>query len=159
MKRSLLRVTTAWVAATALLNPLGTARAALVSEPTLTLATQTGTAGAAQAANLGDQGSLTLQAKIALLRQKVKYVFVLFQENRSFDHYFGTYPGANGLYSTYTGAPESAAPAVNTASYTQTIMNTDGTFGTVMPFLAPRTIKDTNSATVQLYPEDIYSVD
>ena len=35
---------------------------------------------------------------IALLRKKVKYVFVLFQENRSFDSYFGTFPGADGLF-------------------------------------------------------------
>src|SRR6516165_9213755 len=47
---------------------------------------------------------LTHAEKLALLRKKVKYVFVLFQENRSFDHYFGTYPGANGLISTYPGA-------------------------------------------------------
>jgi phospholipase C len=25
-------------------------------------------------------------------------VFVIYQENRSFDHYFGTFPGANGIY-------------------------------------------------------------
>ncbi len=34
----------------------------------------------------------------SLLRDRVKYVFVIYQENRSFDHYFGTYPGANGIY-------------------------------------------------------------
>ncbi|MBV8067330.1 MAG: hypothetical protein JO113_05095 [Candidatus Eremiobacteraeota bacterium] len=33
-----------------------------------------------------------------LIRQRVKYVFVIYQENRSFDHYFGTFPGANGIY-------------------------------------------------------------
>ena len=42
---------------------------------------------------------LTDAAKLALLRKKIKYVFVLFQENRSFDFYFGTYPGAHGLFS------------------------------------------------------------
>ena len=36
---------------------------------------------------------------IAMLRQKVKYVFVIFNENRSFDHEYGTLPGVNGLYS------------------------------------------------------------
>jgi phospholipase C len=35
----------------------------------------------------------------ALIQQRVKYVFVIYQENRSFDHYFGTFPGANGVYS------------------------------------------------------------
>lgn len=37
---------------------------------------------------------------IRLLRQKVKYVFVVFNENHSFDNEFGTFPGANGLYSS-----------------------------------------------------------
>ena len=36
---------------------------------------------------------------ITLLRQKVKYVFVLYQENRAFDAMFGTFPGVNGLFS------------------------------------------------------------
>ncbi|HEX3458651.1 MAG TPA: alkaline phosphatase family protein [Candidatus Baltobacteraceae bacterium] len=33
------------------------------------------------------------------IQQRVRYVFVIYQENRSFDHYFGTFPGANGVYS------------------------------------------------------------
>ncbi|MGA8574353.1 MAG: alkaline phosphatase family protein [Candidatus Cybelea sp.] len=32
------------------------------------------------------------------IRQHVRYVFVIYQENRSFDHFFGTFPGANGIY-------------------------------------------------------------
>ena len=28
---------------------------------------------------------------------KIKHVVVIMQENRSFDEYFGTYPGADGL--------------------------------------------------------------
>lgn len=27
----------------------------------------------------------------------IKHIVVIMQENRSFDHYFGTYPGTNGL--------------------------------------------------------------
>jgi len=38
-------------------------------------------------------------ALIANLRKHVKYVFVIYQENRSFDSYFGTYPGAENLAS------------------------------------------------------------
>jgi len=34
---------------------------------------------------------------IANLRQKVKYVFVIYQENRSYDSYFGTDPGAEAF--------------------------------------------------------------
>src|SRR5579862_1464924 len=36
---------------------------------------------------------------IAHLREKVKYVFVIFNENHSFDNEFGTFPGVNGIYS------------------------------------------------------------
>src|SRR5579872_1607210 len=36
---------------------------------------------------------LTQKQLLSLLRQRVKYVFVLYQENRSFDSYFGTFPG------------------------------------------------------------------
>jgi phospholipase C len=32
-----------------------------------------------------------------MLREKVKHVFVIYQENRSFDSYFGTFPGAENL--------------------------------------------------------------
>src|SRR5689334_94546 len=28
---------------------------------------------------------------------KIKHVIIIMQENRSFDHYFGTYPGADGI--------------------------------------------------------------
>lgn len=40
-----------------------------------------------------------------LIRERVRYVFVIYQENRSFDHYFGTFPGANGIYSTAKATP------------------------------------------------------
>ncbi len=30
-------------------------------------------------------------------RSKIQHVIIIMQENRSFDHYFGTYPGANGI--------------------------------------------------------------
>ena len=45
---------------------------------------------------------------IALLRQRIKYVFVIFNENNSFDHEFGTFPGADGLFSA-AGKPRDAA--------------------------------------------------
>ncbi len=32
-----------------------------------------------------------------LAAQKIKHVIVIMQENRSFDHYFGTFPGAEGI--------------------------------------------------------------
>ena len=92
--------------------------------------------------------TMTTAQKIALVRSKVKYVFILFQENRSFDQHFGTFPGANGL-----------VPAPNVSSYSQQIVNTDGSVGTISPFLIPASVKDTNGATVPLYPMDTDSVD
>ncbi|WP_428375849.1 phospholipase C [Lichenicoccus sp.] len=88
--------------------------------------------------------------KLALLRKKVKYIFVLFQENRSFDFHLGTFPGANGLFSQ---------PAAQTPGFTQTIVNTDGSVGTVSPFLIPNTVTAAGGKTVQLYPADTDSVD
>src|SRR5215472_13523277 len=68
-----------------------------------------------------DQGSrLTVAQKIDLLRKKVKYVFVIFQENESFDHYFGTFPGANGLFR----APAGMKPARRTPSFVQRYLDT-----------------------------------
>ncbi|HEX4477991.1 MAG TPA: alkaline phosphatase family protein, partial [Polyangiaceae bacterium] len=36
-------------------------------------------------------------ATVALARQKLRHVIVIMQENRSFDSYFGTFPGAEGI--------------------------------------------------------------
>jgi phospholipase C len=40
----------------------------------------------------------------ALIHEHVRYVFVIYQENRSFDHFFGTFPGADGIYSATAAA-------------------------------------------------------
>src|SRR5256885_10489116 len=37
--------------------------------------------------------------------QKIQHVVVIMQENRSFDHYFGTYPGADGIPMDGNGVP------------------------------------------------------
>jgi phospholipase C len=47
----------------------------------------------------GDEPHLSRDELALRLRAAVKYVFVIFNENQSFDHYFGTFPGANGIYS------------------------------------------------------------
>ena len=96
-----------------------------------------------------EEAYLSHEEKLELLKKHVKYVFVLFQENRSFDYYFGTYPGARGLYSQ---------PAAKTAGLVQPIINTDGSVGTISPFKIPATITDVNGKTVQLYPADVDSV-
>jgi phospholipase C len=62
---------------------------------------------------------------VSLLRKHVKYVFVLYQENRSFDSYFGTFPGANGIFSH---------PAVETPGFRQALVDTDGSIQTITPF-------------------------
>ena len=113
-----------------------------------------GTIGTMGAAN--DRGpqfheTLSTEQKIELLRKKVKYVFVLFQENRSFDHYFGTFPGANGLFKNHH--------LIDAPGTVQRIQNVDGSFSNISPFLIPRTIQDVNGKTVQLYPEDTTSTD
>ncbi len=88
--------------------------------------------------------------KEAVLRDRIKHVFVIFQENRSFDHYFGTFPGADGLFNQ---------PSSQVLGFTQKIVNTDGSVGTISPFLIPQTVTATNGATVPLYPADTASVD
>lgn len=98
----------------------------------------------------GGSKALIHDAKLALLRQKIKYVFVLFQENRSFDHYFGTYPGAVGLFTQ---------PASQTPGFKQPIVNTDGSLDTISPFLIPLTVTNANNQTVQIYPADTDSID
>ena len=99
--------------------------------------------------NLGKQPRISAKDKLALLQQNIKYVFVLFQENRSFDFYFGTYPGARGLFSQVAGL---------TPGFVQPIVNTDGSVSNVSPFLIPQTVTQSNGASVLFYPEDTDSV-
>ena len=66
-----------------------------------------------------------------LIRHKVRYVFVIFNENESFDHEYGTFPGANGIYSDGR-KPRSAA---DTPGYSQRYSDSAGLAHTVTPFL------------------------
>ncbi|HYL62637.1 MAG TPA: alkaline phosphatase family protein, partial [Candidatus Methylomirabilis sp.] len=61
----------------------------------------------------------------ALVRRRIKYVFVIYQENRSFDSYFGTFPGAEGIFSHRRES---------TPGFTQTLRGTDGKPFTIEPF-------------------------
>ena len=67
---------------------------------------------------------------IKLLRQKVKYVFVIFNENHSFDNEFGSFPGADGLYADARG-PRDAA---HTPGFVQTYKDAAGHSYTLSPF-------------------------
>ena len=67
----------------------------------------------------------------ALLRARISYVFVIFNENESFDHEYGTFPGANGLYSSGQAPRAAAATPGFTQSYTD---STTGLVHSVQPF-------------------------
>jgi phospholipase C len=60
-------------------------------------------------AMLGAAAPNSMPSLQSLIRARVRYVFVIYQENRSFDHYFGTFPGADGIYT----------PAALTHGFTQ----------------------------------------
>ncbi len=62
---------------------------------------------------------------LRLLRKKIKYVFVIYQENRSFDSYFGTFPAAEGLF---------VRPRWQTPGFYQPLRDTDGRIVTIHPF-------------------------
>jgi phospholipase C len=81
----------------------------------------------------------------------------LYQENRSFDSYFGTYPSAEGLFSH---------PAAQTPGFNQTLVNTDGTTTTVHPFrIGPKdqcpnsTVNGTISPSGKCYAADTDDID
>jgi phospholipase C len=142
------------MAAAMLLQPFAAYADDATAEPTATSkklvekAPKSSDAVAALATDVAAEPTLSDAQKFALLQQKVKYVFVLFQENRSFDFYFGTYPGANGLFSK---------PNRETPGFRQPIVLTDGSVGTISPFLIPQSVAGPNG-TVPLYPADTDSV-
>ncbi len=81
--------------------------------------------------DLSDTSSLSRESLVKLLRKRIKYVFVIFNENHSFDNEFGTFPGVNGLFSDGQ-KPRSAASTLGfTQTYTDLI---SGQTITVRPF-------------------------
>ena len=60
-------------------------------------------AGAFALTESGPAGTQRKPAKAPAAIHKIKHVIVIMQENRSFDHYFGTYPGADGFPRTPDG--------------------------------------------------------
>ncbi len=122
--------------------------------PDVTIAPKSSAVVSGRVIDAASEPVLSAERKLQLIRRHIKYVFVLFQENRSFDFYFGTYPGADGLYA----GPNGTYTPEQVAGFTQTIVNTDGTLGTVTPFKIPETVVDAAGKTVPLYPADIASV-
>ena len=106
------------IAAVSLLAPAG-GSARILAAPQLA-ATAAGPQSRLRYANVAQR-----IAEITQLQKRIKYVFVLYQENRSFDSYFGTFPNAEGLFSQ---------PASQTLGFSQKIENTDGTFSLISPF-------------------------
>ena len=49
----------------------------------------------------------------ATAQSKIKHVIIIMQENRSFDHYFGTFPGADGIPMDAMGNPTPCVPDPN----------------------------------------------
>src|SRR5271157_2689023 len=87
----------------------------------------------------------------ALVQSKVKYVFVFYQENRSFDSYFGTYPGANGLFSQ---------AAAQTPGFTQNLVDTNGNTIAVSPFrIGPSDTCPKSTVNGTLSPATCYAAD
>jgi phospholipase C len=56
-----------------------------------------GCAGIGNAMPTAVSNPTTVPPHLALARTKIKHIVIIMQENRSFDHYFGTYPGADGI--------------------------------------------------------------
>ena len=141
------------LASVLMLNPLAAlandAKTPVKANSLVEIAPRSSDAVARYTNDVSKQPLLTSAQKLALLRQNIKYVFVLFQENRSFDFYFGTYPGARGLFSQSAGL---------TPGFYQPIVNTDGSVSIISPFLIPQTVKNANNQTVQIYPADTDSV-
>ena len=50
--------------------------------------------------------------QLTLVRDKIKHIIIIMQENRSFDEYFGTYPGADGI-PMQNGVPTVCMPEPN----------------------------------------------
>ena len=142
-KRSLIRQFTCLTAIASIMQPAAMMVGATIAATAIAPAAQATTAG------------LTTAQQIALLRQHVKYVFVIFHENESFDHYFGTFPGANGLFH----APAGFTPANQTPSFTQKYLDTNLNTVTQTPFLMPQAVTTATSTVVPIYPADEISVD
>jgi phospholipase C len=120
----------------------------------VTIAPRSSAQVAAEVIDPASEPAVSPEEKLRLIRRRIKYVFVLFQENRSFDFYFAGYPGADGLYA----GPDGPRTPAQVAGFTQTIVNTDGTLATITPFRIPATVVDAKGKTVPFYPADIASV-
>jgi len=95
--------------------------------------------------HISKEPHLSRDELVKRLRDKVKYVFVLYQENRSFDSYFGTFPGAEGQFSH---------PVAETPGFNQPLINTDGTMTVINPFrIGPKDVCPKSTVNKVLSPD------
>jgi phospholipase C len=73
-----------------------------VQVPATAAVSETATSSASSTSGMGPY-------PLVQARQKIKHVMVIMQENRSFDEYFGTYPGADGI-PMQNGVPTVCSP-------------------------------------------------
>lgn len=124
------------IAATLLLNPLAFAAGPMLgaeqgrSRAAVTLQPAGGPGHASLINDPARDPDLSTAELTRLLRRQIKYVFVIFHENHSFDNEFGTFPGVDGLYSDGIH-PRAAA---DTPGFTQTYNDANGLSVTVQPF-------------------------
>jgi phospholipase C len=69
--------------------------------------------GESGAGSSGGDGSSSSGGDSGPAAQKIQHVIVIMQENRSFDHYFGTFPGAEGIPMDASGNPTVCNPDPN----------------------------------------------
>ncbi len=127
--RHTLRGTTALVALLGLLQPPLAAFAQ--DRPMITAQPDPGPVVAPFVTDPAADPILSNDAMAALVRGKIKYVFVIFNENHSFDNEYGTFPGVDGLYSD----GQNPRAAADTAGFTQSYKDVNGNAVTVQPFL------------------------
>ena len=77
-----------------------------------------------------DPPSPSVAPGLALARQKLQHLIFINQENRSFDHYFGTFPGADGI-PMKNGVPTVCVPDPNSSEcvrpfHDRTVMDAGG---------------------------------
>jgi phospholipase C len=61
-------------------------------------------------------GALHAQSQLAQAQAHISHVIVIMQENRSFDSYFGTFPGADGIALNAAGTPSMCYPLATGSS-------------------------------------------
>lgn len=72
-----------------------------------------GSSGSSTGDGSGGTGSDGGGVDAGLASQKIQHVIVIMQENRSFDHYFGTFPGADGIPMDANSVPTVCNPDPN----------------------------------------------